>query len=255
MINYEQDTKLKLNSKTNLHLLDIIMLLYYTIIVYFRSLNNYMFRQFGLSIVSLNLWRMEGMRTKKGFTLIEIIVVIAIIGVLASILVPSMIGYVRKSKKTHDMNSGKQIAECVMSVLSEKEKVDASFYSVTQESQNPNWRKVDPVTSETYDLVVVAVMNGGGGCRGDYWNWTQTDPGYKVFVDALNDEMDYDPGNNDINIKIKYEPKGAAKTLNRWFVCYRSDSPGEIEIWVGNGESQSNGMGEPMYRAYPKPAY
>ena len=34
----------------------------------------------------------------KGFTLIEIIVVIAIIGALAAIIVPSLIGYTRQAK-------------------------------------------------------------------------------------------------------------------------------------------------------------
>lgn len=195
-------------------------------------------------------------RYKKGFTLIEIIVVIAIIGVLAAILVPSMIGYVRKSRKTHDMNSGKNIAEAVMCVLSEKEAGDKSFYEPTPESANPHWRKTDPVTGETYNYIVVAVMNGDSGCNGAYYNWTEYEGGYHTdFVDLLNGEMGYSPSNTKINIPIKYQPKDSSKPLNRWFIGYRSDDNSDIEIWVGNGSGQSWGRGEPMYRTYPKPAY
>ena len=35
---------------------------------------------------------------KKGFTLTELIVVIAIIGILADVLIPSITGYIKKEK-------------------------------------------------------------------------------------------------------------------------------------------------------------
>ena len=57
---------------------------------------------------------------KKGFTLVELVVVIAIIGVLAAILVPSMMGYVKKSRLKTANGNAKTAYNAIAEYLAEE---------------------------------------------------------------------------------------------------------------------------------------
>lgn len=68
---------------------------------------------------------------KKGFTLIELIVVIAIIGVLAAILVPAMLGYIKKSKITNCNSAAKSIMTAATSAVTDIDAEDRNDFEIT----------------------------------------------------------------------------------------------------------------------------
>lgn len=64
------------------------------------------------------------LRNRKGFTLIELIVVIVIIGILAAILIPRLSGFTDKAKGTEAVVWAKEVATAFDSYYAEKGKYD-----------------------------------------------------------------------------------------------------------------------------------
>lgn len=106
-------------------------------------------------------------KKKKGFTLIELIVVIAILGILAAVLIPRFSGFTDKAKSTQALTYAKQIATAIDSYAAEQDVkisvADANF--------------------PTDATAQAAILKLAGLTTGDFTSWTpEADGGFTVVA-------------------------------------------------------------------------
>ena len=69
--------------------------------------------------------------TSRGFTLVELMIVIAIIGILATALFPSMTGYLKRSRDTARISGMKDISTALGAFYADKERYPIAIGSAT----------------------------------------------------------------------------------------------------------------------------
>lgn len=124
------------------------------------------------------LQRTKKMKNRKGFTLIELIVVIVIIGILAAVLIPRLTGFTDKAEETQALVWAKEVATAMDSY----------------EAEHSEW----PTTAEKAEIAdlsgvssaAINIPSDNGGFDVTYKKGTKT---YKAGRDSGDDSVDTIP--------------------------------------------------------------
>ena len=133
--------------------------------------------------------------TNKGFSMVELIIVIAIMAILAAALAPALIKYINKSRLSTDVQTGTTIASAINSALA----VESAYDSA--ESYDKSYTAVNSILANANNNSFAAEVAGV-------------------------------VGQSQVNGKAKKDLAGSA--ISPEFYCYVDVANNKVTIWAGS---------------------
>ena len=166
-------------------------------------------------------------KNNKGFSLVELIIVIAIMAILAGAIAPALIRYIDKSRKSNDISAAKTIKTAVETALS----YEKTFELLTTGDENTTtdadgntikyagYIKIEPnVVNSASNSGVDIVQSSGADADTDGLTNTENE-----IVNNLGDKTP----------KIKYKKKANGTIEPKYFFAFCS-TKGSIVVGIGS---------------------
>lgn len=140
-------------------------------------------------------------KTNKGFSMVELIIVIAIMAILAGALAPALIKYINKSRISADISTGNTIASGIQTALTDEKAFEAA--------------------SDATQLDYVTFYSGQGS----------------DMKDELDSILGDDLHSNATPAKSKKDATGSNNNLDKKFYVTMNATTNEVEVYCGTKDA------------------